>query len=267
MKKLLSFSLMITMFCMLSSTALAADCSYWTSQAKWQFCCQPCQNICPDSTQNGNQNGSQIGSYDWWQSLLEQIYGNQTDSTPDTTPEATPDTTPETTPDDTTDNTTDTPDTTPDDVVVPDNNGSGTENNGSTGSTGSNTTQSSNAYYAEQVVTLVNQERAAEGLSPVTMDDDVAAAALVRARECATSFSHTRPNGTSCFTALKETGVSYRGAGENIAYGQQTPTEVMQAWMNSSGHRANILNGDYTKIGVAYTVINGTPYWAQFFIY
>lgn len=259
MKKLLSFSLMIALFCMLSSTALAADCNHQTVQSKWQFCCQPCQIICPGGAQNGNQNGSQIGSYDWWQSLLEQIYGSQQkpDATPDNTPEATPDNESDSTPDNT-------PNNAPDNVVIPDNN---TGSNGSNGNTGSNIHQTSNAYYAEQVVAIVNQERAAAGLSPVTLDADVSAAALVRAKECAQSFSHTRPNGSSCFTALKEAGINYRGAGENIAYGQQTPTEVMQAWMNSSGHRANIMNSQYTKIGVAYTVINGTPYWAQFFIY
>ena len=244
MKKLLSFSLMIALFCMLSSTALAADCSHRTTQVKWQFGCQPCHYMCPGGTQNGNQNGSQMGSYDWWQSLLEQIYGSQ--QKPDTTPD-------------------NTPNNAPDNVVVPDNNnGSNAENNGSTDS---NVNQNINAYYAEQVVSIVNKERTAAGLSPVTLDADVSAAALVRAKECAKSFSHTRPNGSSCFTALKEAGINYRGAGENIAYGQQTPTEVMQAWMNSSGHRANIMNSKYTKIGVAYTVINGTPYWAQFFIY
>ena len=88
----------------------------------------------------------------------------------------------------------------------------------------------------------------------------------MRAAEQARGFSHTRPNGTSCFTALREAGVSYRSAGENIAYGQRTPQEVVTAWMNSATHRANILGRQFTQIGVGYTVINGTPYWAQFFI-
>jgi len=117
------------------------------------------------------------------------------------------------------------------------------------------------------VVNLVNQERAKAGLSAVTVDSKVQQAAQVRAAEQARSFSHTRPNGTSCFTALKEAGVNYRGAGENIAYGQTTPQAVMTAWMNSSGHRANILNAKYSKIGVGYTMINGVPYWAQMFTY
>ena len=79
------------------------------------------------------------------------------------------------------------------------------------------------------------------------------------------SFSHTRPNGASCFTALTEAGVSYARAGENIAYGQSTPEAVVQSWMNSSGHRANILSSSFTSIGVGCTVVNGTAYWAQLF--
>lgn len=65
----------------------------------------------------------------------------------------------------------------------------------------------------------------------------------MRAKETEQSFSHTRPNGSNFSTALKEQGVSYRGSGENIAWGQKTPEDVMKAWMNSEGHRANILNG------------------------
>ena len=74
-------------------------------------------------------------------------------------------------------------------------------------------------------------------------------------------FTHSM----AALAALTEAGVSYRTAGENIAYGQSTPQQVMNAWMNSSGHRANILNANYTTIGVGYTVINGTAYWAQLF--
>ncbi|RKJ76578.1 CAP domain-containing protein [Butyricicoccus sp. 1XD8-22] len=120
--------------------------------------------------------------------------------------------------------------------------------------------------YAQEVVRLVNAERAKYGLSALTVNAKASQAAQVRAAEQARSFSHTRPNGSSCFTALKEAGVSYRSAGENIAYGQRTPQQVVTAWMNSSGHRANILGSQFTQIGVGYTLIGGTPYWAQFFI-
>ena len=122
-----------------------------------------------------------------------------------------------------------------------------------------------NSSYAAQVVSLVNAERAKQGLSALTIDTKVQQAAQTRAGELKTSFAHTRPSGASCFTALTEAGVSYSRAGENIAYGQSTPEAVVQAWMNSSGHRANILSSSFTTIGVGYTVVNGTAYWAQLF--
>lgn len=122
--------------------------------------------------------------------------------------------------------------------------------------------------FAEQVVRLVNEERAKAGLSALVIDTNVEAAAQVRAREIKQSFSHTRPNGSRFSTALQEQGASYRGAGENIAWGQKTPEAVMRAWMNSDGHRANILNAKFTKIGVGhYQDANGTNYWTQLFTY
>lgn len=120
--------------------------------------------------------------------------------------------------------------------------------------------------FIKQVVTLVNIERAKEGLSPLTVDARVQAAAMVRAKECERLFSHTRPDGSSFATALKEQNVSYRSAGENIAWGQQTPKEVVTAWMNSSGHRANIMNPNFTTIGAGYYEnARGTDYWCQLF--
>lgn len=119
--------------------------------------------------------------------------------------------------------------------------------------------------YARQVAAIVNSERAANGLSPLKYSDQLSEAALVRAAEIQSSFSHTRPNGTSCFTAIKEAGISYTTAGENIAYGQRSPEEVMNSWMNSSGHRANILGQNYEYIGIGVTYKNGTYYWTQFF--
>ncbi len=124
-----------------------------------------------------------------------------------------------------------------------------------------------NLSYIEQVVNLVNIERAKEGLAPLTIDKNVQAAAQVRAVECEQSFSHTRPNGSGFSTALTEQGVSYRRAGENIAWGQRSPQEVVNAWMNSSGHRANIMNESFTKIGVGYYQnASGVKYWSQLFI-
>ena len=120
--------------------------------------------------------------------------------------------------------------------------------------------------YIKEVVDLVNAERAKEGLAPLAIDTKVQAAAQVRAKECEQRFSHTRPNGTSFATALKEQNVSYRSAGENIAWGQKTPKEVVTAWMNSPGHRANIMNVSFTTIGVGYYEnARGTDYWCQLF--
>lgn len=121
---------------------------------------------------------------------------------------------------------------------------------------------------AQQVIDLVNEERAKAGLSPVTEDTGASAAAAVRAQEITRSFSHTRPDGRNYSTALDEMGVKYWGNGENIAYGQRNAAEVMNGWMNSQGHRANILNSKYTKIGVAcYESSNGVKYWVQLFTY
>lgn len=137
----------------------------------------------------------------------------------------------------------------------------------STGGTSSDSTTASQTAFAAEVVRLVNAERAKNGLSALQTDSRVTAAAQTRAGELKSSFSHSRPDGRSCFTALTEAGASYRGAGENIAYGQTTPQAVMNSWMNSSGHRANILSNKYTTIGVGYTVVNGTAYWTQLFTY
>ncbi len=127
-------------------------------------------------------------------------------------------------------------------------------------------TPDSEHAFIKQVVALVNVERAKEGLSALKIDTKVQAAAQVRAKECEQLFSHTRPNGSSFATALKEQKVSYRSAGENIAWGQRSPEEVMRAWMNSSGHRANIMNPNFTTIGVGYYEnAKGTDYWCQLF--
>ncbi len=122
-----------------------------------------------------------------------------------------------------------------------------------------------NLTYVEQVVQLVNVERAKEGLAPLKLNTKVSAAAQVRAKEIVASFSHTRPDGSSFATALKEQNISYRRAGENIAWGQKSPQEVVTAWMNSSGHRANIMNENFTSIGVGYHRQNGVNYWCQLF--
>lgn len=145
-------------------------------------------------------------------------------------------------------------------------NGSTPEQNPGGGSTEENIPEDSQHAFIQRVVDLVNAERAKEGLSPLTIDVKVQAAAQVRAKECEQYFSHTRPNGSSFATALREQGVTYRNAGENIAWGQRSPEEVMNAWMNSPGHRKNIMNPNFTTIGVGYYEnANGTDYWCQLF--
>lgn len=128
-----------------------------------------------------------------------------------------------------------------------------------------NNTGTASKSYEQQVVDLINKERKAEGLSPVTLDTRLQEAAYKRAMETVDVFSHTRPDGTSCFTVLGEFNISYMACGENIAYGQSTPEAVMTAWMNSSGHRANILSEKFGKVGIGYYVVNNTPYWVQLF--
>ncbi|MBQ3265954.1 MAG: CAP domain-containing protein [Ruminococcus sp.] len=123
-----------------------------------------------------------------------------------------------------------------------------------------------NTNYEAEVLRLVNAERAAYGLSPLSMDDGAVQVAHLRAKEIVQSFSHTRPDGSSCFTAAKEFGVSYRTAGENIAYGYPSPQQVMNGWMNSEGHRRNILSASFSKVGIGCYESRGVLFWSQFFI-
>lgn len=123
--------------------------------------------------------------------------------------------------------------------------------------------QSSSA--ASEVVRLTNSARSQNGYAALVEDGALSEAAAVRVREIARSFSHTRPSGASFSSSLSESGVSYLRAGENIASGQKSASEVVNAWMNSPGHRANILNSSYSRIGSASVNIDGTLYWVQLF--
>ncbi|GER71707.1 hypothetical protein BpJC7_30100 [Weizmannia acidilactici] len=120
--------------------------------------------------------------------------------------------------------------------------------------------------YEKQVVDLVNQERAKNGLPALQVDTALSKMARVKSNDMMTNkyFDHTSPTYGTPFEMMKQFGITYKYAGENIAMGQQTPQDVMNAWMNSEGHRANILNKNYTHIGVGY-VENG-HYWTQEFI-
>lgn len=124
-------------------------------------------------------------------------------------------------------------------------------------------TQNTDAYEKE-VVRLVNIEREKANVAPLEMNEGLQNATDIRAKELNTLFSHDRPDGTTCFTVLKEVGVLGSAMGENIAQGQRTPEEVVNAWMNSPGHRSNILNSNFTQIGVGYDSTANS--WVQLFI-
>lgn len=120
--------------------------------------------------------------------------------------------------------------------------------------------------YNIQVLRLVNSARAAQGLPLLSTREDLwRDVAGVRAKEVQRYFSHTRPDGSTCWTAYDQAGIQYWTAGENIAYGYSTPQSVFNAWMNSTGHRANILNSGFEDMATAY--YHGTrPNWAQNFM-
>lgn len=122
--------------------------------------------------------------------------------------------------------------------------------------------------YGLRITELVNEHRKAAGLAPVTYSAKLSAAAQVRAVEIEKSFSHTRPDGRYFSTVFAEHGITYRYSGENIAWGQRSPEEVVTAWMNSAGHRANILNANFKELGVGYRQnARGVNYFTQLFIY
>lgn len=119
--------------------------------------------------------------------------------------------------------------------------------------------------YEYRVIELVNQKRLENGVNPLQIDEELIGAAEVRANEISTSFSHTRPDGRECFSILDDRGIDdYWFGGENIAYGYVSPEDVMEGWMNSTGHRENILDSDFDSIGVG-TYNSGRINWVQLF--
>jgi len=119
------------------------------------------------------------------------------------------------------------------------------------------------------VLALVNAERAKEGLPAFKWDDNYAASAKLRVVELHILWSHTRPDGSVCFTAFVESGISYQNAGENLAKGnpagQYSAEKAMESWMNSPTHKANIFSEKFEVMGVASYDINGTRYYVQHF--
>jgi len=122
------------------------------------------------------------------------------------------------------------------------------------------------ASYEAEVVRLVNEIRTKNGLKPLTYDWQLARVARYKSQDMKENryFSHTSPIYGSPFQMIKSFGITYRSAGENIAKGQATPQAVVNAWMGSAGHRANILNASFTHIGVGY--VRSGNYWTQMFI-
>ncbi|MGG0716920.1 CAP domain-containing protein [Robertmurraya massiliosenegalensis] len=119
--------------------------------------------------------------------------------------------------------------------------------------------------FEQKVVDLTNDERAKQGLPALKLDTNLSKVARAKSEDMKAKgyFSHTSPTYGSPFDLMKQFGISYRSAGENIAMGQRSPEEVVQAWMNSEGHRANILNSSFTYIGVGY--VESGNYWTQMF--
>ncbi len=120
--------------------------------------------------------------------------------------------------------------------------------------------------YEKQVVDLINDIRLQNGLSPLTVNTKLCSVARLKSQDMHDKhyFSHQSPTYGSPFDMMKQFGITYRSAGENIAMGQSSPQAVVNAWMNSEGHRANILNASFTQIGMGY--VPDGHYWTQMFI-
>ena len=128
------------------------------------------------------------------------------------------------------------------------------------------TVDTSITAYEQEVIRLVNEIRAQNGLKTLTYDWELSRVARIKSQDMKDNryFSHNSPVYGTPFEMIKNFGISYRNAGENIARGYATPQAVVNAWMNSSGHRANILNANFNHIGVGY--VAGGNYWTQMFI-
>ena len=176
------------------------------------------------------------------------------ESTPSTTPQQKPESTPSTTPQQKPESTPSTPSTNPEQQPE---------------STPEQKPSTDFSSYQQQVLDLVNAERTKRGISALTLDSNLSSVATKKSQDMVNKnyFDHTSPTYGSPFDMMKQFGISYRTAGENIAKGQKTPQEVVTAWMNSEGHRKNILNPNFTNLGVGIAKDSkGTTYWTQMFI-
>ena len=126
--------------------------------------------------------------------------------------------------------------------------------------------ESFNRAKAEEIVRLVNEERKRLGLNELVIDEAMMTAAETRAKEQKTLFSHTRPDGTKCFTVFDQFEIPANYRGENLASGSKCPPDyVMKMWIASEGHYANIKNERFARIGVGYFESGSYGYWAQLF--
>lgn len=127
--------------------------------------------------------------------------------------------------------------------------------------------RSDNIWQLNEVLNYVNRYRQEVGSEPLTLDYNLTIAAEIRSLEMgwSTIFSHSRPNGSSCFSVVDELGIPYLATGENIAYGYTSAASVSEGWKNSPGHYSNMISTDFKKIGIGVAVVNGTYYWTQIF--
>lgn len=123
------------------------------------------------------------------------------------------------------------------------------------------------SYEQSEILRIINEIRLAHGLQGFMMSDQVNAAAMIRAEETTRSFSHIRPDGRDCFSVASDLGISAMTMGENIACGNSLPEKTVEQWMNSEGHRNNILNPSFTTMGVGFVRASDVYgyYWTQFF--
>lgn len=151
----------------------------------------------------------------------------------------------------------------PDVGVDPNDNNSGVDPGGSGGGTTCGSALETRQFE------LLNEDRVANGLAPLECDLRVTAVALEHSRDMAERgyFDHVNPDGESPWDRVERAGIDgWRGVGENIAAGYPTPEDVQAGWMDSPGHRANILDDQYTHVGVGVYDDNGTLYWTQVFV-
>lgn len=121
---------------------------------------------------------------------------------------------------------------------------------------------------AEEMLRLVNAERAKAGVSPLRLNETMNTMADIRAQELTINFSHTRPDGTSCFTVFDDFNMSYKFRGENIAAGKATVADTVEQWVNSEGHYKNMIKAEYTELGIGFSYepdVRYNYFWVQIF--